>query len=321
MVPGLIIATMLFSCKKNNSTPPPTPVSADTLGPGWSKVKLVEEVYADIFFQNSNTGYILGSGNMYKTIEGGNIWNKLPAPPQNGANIFVTPDGKLFVVNLTDSIYRSTNTGTSFSGFKTNNGSFSDLFFTDNNNGIAVSSNSLSYTLDGGATWLNVPTPSGYPSAPSLNTTCFFVNISTGWVAVRGEIYRPNGSLSNWTKSTFINNAPLSTGGDAMSLFATSASVVYAGCDNGRVYKSVDGGINFTQMVQFPASMNQYMDIHFIGATGYACFGKRIHRTTDSGTTWQMVVSMGSSDIIELHFVDANHGWACTTKGEILKYN
>lgn len=51
--------------------------------------------------------------------------------------------------------------------------------------------------------------------------------------------------------------------------------------------------------------------------------GPYIFKTTDSGNTWTKVVAVASSTpyLMELHFTDANHGWACGSNGMILKFD
>lgn len=315
----IALSSTFFSCKKKDSPVPTTPIT-DTLGIGWSKVKLIDQVFKDIVFQNSNTGYLVGD-NMLKSIEGGNVWNLLPFQPVTPKNISITPDGKLFVVNATDTIYRSVNGGNSFAGFKTTGlGTITDVYILDNTTGFAISGTNLQRTTDAGVTWAAVSPITGFPSASSAECSLFFLDAATGWLSINGEVYKSNGSVNSWTKAIFAGTGP--SLGDEISLYATSASVVYAGCSNGRLYKSTNGGLNFSQVASFPATTNIHMDVHFVDAnTGYACFSKHIYQTSNAGVSWQSVVSMNSSEILELHFVAANQGWACSTKGEVLKFN
>jgi len=49
--------------------------------------------------------------------------------------------------------------------------------------------------------------------------------------------------------------------------------------------------------------------------------GTRIYKTTDAGTTWSVVVALVSASIMEIHFTDAGHGWACCADGDVLRFN
>ena len=69
-------------------------------------------------------------------------------------------------------------------------------------------------------------------------------------------------------------------------------------------------------------SLDVYRDLHFVsGTTGYITEDKAIYKTQDGGNTWSTAVSLVSNYLIEVHFIDANHGWACGLKGTILKYS
>ena len=45
-----------------------------------------------------------------------------------------------------------------------------------------------------------------------------------------------------------------------------------------------------------------------------------LFRSTDGGLTWNKEVILPGRLIIEIHFTDSNHGWACGPNGTILKY-
>ena len=37
--------------------------------------------------------------------------------------------------------------------------------------------------------------------------------------------------------------------------------------------------------------------------------------------TWTIVVTLADTQIMEIHFSDAHHGWACGVKGTVLVFN
>ncbi|MES2774165.1 MAG: hypothetical protein V4722_08270 [Bacteroidota bacterium] len=314
-----LILSGLVACKKDKDPiAPPVVVKADTLTTGWSKKNITRESLSDVFFLNSATGYTLGD-TVYKTTDGGSNWSKLALAKSALINMAVTPDGKIFVVNKYDSIYRSVNAGATFTGTRLSPGHITDIFFLDNNTGFACSSAGLSKTTDGGASWLAVSPLTGLTTTATGDyASLYFVNATTGWLSMKQDIFKTNGGINNWAQCSYGTTAPVSI---QSSLFATSANVVYAGINNGNLYKSTNGGANFSLAASF-ISGSGYLDIHFTSANiGYACFGKRIYRTTDAGANWQPVVSLGEQDVIEIHFTDANHGWGCTSGGSILIYN
>lgn len=317
----LVLIVMLYSCGKDEPVDTPTPplIKADTLTTGWTKLSAGKAFITDVFFNNSSNGYATTDTDILKSTDGGIAWTKLSGFYFSLVNIAVTPDGKLFVANKPSRIVRSTDEGKTFTE---NNFSpatnIRDVFFTDNNTGYTVAGSSVFQTTNGGVTWAPLTTIAG-PGFPGEYNSLFILNTNIGWFTVDVMLYRSTGTLNNWVKSNFTGVGPRS---GFMSVYATSASVVYAGNEN-RIYKSTDGGTNFSEIVQFlPFPNTSYLDIHFTDSnTGYACNGNRIYKTVNAGTTWTPVVSLGESRFVEIHFTDPTHGWGCTDDGFILRFN
>ena len=311
----------IASCKKDNNTntdPNPTPViKPDTLSAGWTKITIKDEAFADIFFQNNLVGYVLGKY-LYKTADGGNTWARSAASLASSANLAVTTDGKVFVAGNTNIMYRSTDGGTSFSTINFTYGKVDDILFIDNNTGYAPYQGGLLQTTDGGITLAPPAGPvTGLNFSGAVYQTAFFINASTGWIANGTDIYKSNGNINTWVKSIFSGT----TSGAAASLYAVSSTLVYVGFNDGKIFKSVDGGLNFSPVAGFTNNVT-FLDIHFTDANnGYASYATKIYKTTDGGTSWQTVVSLGQGVFSEIHFTDATHGWACTSDGGIIKLN
>lgn len=312
---------MLNSCSKsgNNNTVVPPVVIPDTITNGWSKILIPANHASDIFFNNPTNGYAI-MDSLYKSTDGGLSWTKLNAPYGNLINMAVTSDGKLFIVGYGNTIYRSIDGGTSFSSINTNNPGLTDIYFIDNNTGFTGSSTGLYQTTDGGVTWPLVIT-TGLSINSGSYSSFYFINASTGWVSTGGNIFKTNGNINNWTMSNFTGAVP---GNTVLSLFGVSSSIVFSGATDGNIFKSIDGGANFSIVTILPKGLGGnggYLDLHFLSATtGYACYANRIYKTTDGGTNWVKVVSLGSGFFTEIHFTDANHGWGCASGGQILRY-
>ncbi len=293
------------------TVPNPTPViKPDTLTSGWTKVVLAGETgFSDIFFNSSTTGYLAGS-KIYKSTDGGNNW--LPVFSNNNLfNIFMTNDSKAFFVGQAAAVFKTIDGGINFIPTSVP-ATVYDIFFTDNTTGYFIAQDGLYSTTDGGVTWIKLST-TGLPLAVSYSTLAF-VNSTTGWVLVNGSIYKTNGSNLNWQQA-LVNGA---TGSSTfVSVYAISASNIYVTNYSGQVFKSTDGGANFSLLKQLDA--NGYADIHFLtDLIGYVSVGRNVYKTTDGGTNWIKVVSLGQGTLGELHFTDANHGWVCGDNGVVL---
>ena len=307
------------SCSKDN--PAPDPVYADTLSAGWTKTLIDTAVnLTDIYFANNSIGYASGK-NIYRSVNGGITWTNLNVNVTNVLNIAVSPNGNLLAVNQSDTVYRinyGTNqlTKTRISG---SNGFF-DVFFVNNQEGMVAGYSKLYQTIDTGLNWQQVaisyPTSLGIGQRPWIH----FIDNNTGWIASESGIIKTNGNINNWQ----ICNVPPNTFGSSpfSTVFGTNSTTVYM-ANRGRIYKSINGGSDFLQLAQLPpGAEGEIPDLHFVNDnTGYVAAGRKIYKTTDGGLTWQVVVALVNDGIIEIHFTDANHGWACGAGGTILRFN
>ena len=315
---------IITGCNKNSGTSTITPVvpsQPDTLTTGWTRIVVDStDNFNDIYFSNSSIGFLTGRNGAYKSVNGGVSWTKIAYPQIHIVNLSVTPDGKLFGANFSDSIYRSTDAGFTFSNFRIPGGvQVSDVYFIDNNNGFAALASGLARTTDGGITWSVVSTSGLGTTASNGYSSVFFINSTTGWVSRNFDIYKTNGNINNWVKSIIPGIVPNSNA--IIFISAVSSSVVFAGYDNGTIYKSVDGGTTFSLISTLPSSSG-LLDIHFLDVNnGYCGYGNRIYKSTDGGNSWQPVVSLGVGIIVEIHFVDINNGWGCTSSGSIVRFH
>ena len=324
LITSLTLLILFFSCSKSKDLtfkPLPTP-KPDTLGAGWSGVSINDDFFVDIYFINDSIGYVAATTGIYRSTDGGKKWTKIPNIG-GGYNIAATPDGKVFIVsNALGSIYESFDNGNTFSELRNNPGDrISDIYFTGNDTGyIPAGINALLQTVNGGISWPYVKPINGLNLGGAGLYTPFFINGTTGWVSDGNAIFRTNGSINNWIKCGFVS-LPNQTN---ISIFALSPDIVYIGTgDQGHaiIYKSVNGGKDFYATGSLDSDNPGYVDIHFTDEkNGYVSANKKIYQTTDGGTTWKNVVSLGESNIVEIHFTNADHGWACGN-GTILIYN
>jgi photosystem II stability/assembly factor-like uncharacterized protein len=307
------------SCSKDN--PAPAPVYADTLSAGWTKTVIdTAGNLSDIYFADNAVGYLSSNRSIYRSLNGGITWTNLNAN-LNVVNIAVSPNGNLFAVNQSYSVFLINN-GTSqlTNTFISGSNPLFDVFFLNNQEGMVAGYSKLYQTIDTGLTWQQVaisnPTALGIGERPWIH----FIDNNTGWIASESGIIKTNGNISNWQ----ICNVPPNTFDNSSfsTVFGASSTTVYM-ANRGRIYKSINGGTDFLQVAQLPPEAGGVIpDLHFVNDnTGYVNAGNRIYKTTDGGLTWQAVVALGNDYIIEIHFTDANHGWACGTRGTILRFN
>ncbi len=319
----VIIAICFFSfqsCKKSDPAPDPAPgptIKPDTLSAGWSKLSIAGETsLSDIFFISATNGYATSNSDLYRSTDGGINWVKLSLATQNWVNCFVTADGKAFFGAFnSNNIFKTINSGSSFVSSTLDSNPF-DIFFTDNNNGFCIARFGLYSTVDAGVNWQKVTT-TGLPASLNNYASLSLINNSAGWIVTDNGIYRSTGgSFSNW-QASIINGG---TSGSAFAaVYAVSVSTVFATNHYGEIFKSTDGGVNFSFIKKLEDG--GFTDIHFLtDQIGYANAGRSIYKTTDGGINWAKVVSLGQGSITEIHFTDATHGWACGNGGVVLSF-
>ena len=75
--------------------------------------------------------------------------------------------------------------------------------------------------------------------------------------------------------------------GEVRDLLQTAANTLYAATQGGGIYKSTDGGINWTRLASFPEHYVWRLAGHSANnQLVYAANGKGLFRSADGGTTW-----------------------------------
>jgi photosystem II stability/assembly factor-like uncharacterized protein len=313
----LILSIPIFvflSCTKDKNESPVSPPASDTLSVGWKKIPIKDSGFLDIFFIN-NTGFTAGI-NIFKSSDGGENWSKLILP----SGLASTPLFNLTMGSAMNAIFISPtqlvithNGGASFSIKPTPDPALTDIFFTDSTVAYAVGS-SVWKTIDTGDNWKKL-----YDFAlPGAWSSIFFTSGQTGWVSRKTGVYKTLNGGMDWQR-TNTDTFNLDQGG---AIFFLNSDTGYIS-NNISIERTINGGASWNKV--FACSNSTYHDIHFVSANvGYITDGPSIFKTTDGGNTWTKVVALAASitnSLIELHFTDPNHGWACGAKGPILKFN
>jgi hypothetical protein len=126
-------------------------------------------IYAGTGEGYNNGDAIRGAG-IFKSTDGGDTWTGLAATTSDPAfwavnRLAISPDGKVLLAGSASGIYRSTNSGASFTRSPSGISS-QDLVFhpTDSRRAVAAGWGSIASSSDGGLTW---QTAAGFPSTLS----------------------------------------------------------------------------------------------------------------------------------------------------------
>jgi photosystem II stability/assembly factor-like uncharacterized protein len=317
------ISLFMFSCRKKDGMtqdqPPPQPV--DTLAAGWSKVILPDGLHVtDIYFIGA-TGFALGNS-LFKSTDGGLTWQKQTAFSLSGtaSDIAMGSAQNLAIGGNSNSIVTSVNGGAGFTNYNISGAqtSTSGLFYKSPNDVIATGRRTF-LSSDAGLTWQEA---GSIPSSATSYNNVFFLNNSLGWNISDAGLYKTTNGGTTWNKDlpfTFTVEGGLGVVQftDANTGYVSSKTALYKTTNGGGTWSalpSVNSIIAANPAIFFP-------DIHFLSNTlGYFLAGKSLYKTTDGGASWTRVVKMASIDLAEIHFTDANHGWACGDQGTILRF-
>lgn len=290
-------------------------------GLNWNLVDSVNLDFTNLYFLNSNTGFVSGTGSIIrKTTDGGVSWSTKLSNPQTGTlscmNFINSTTG--FSVGGGFSgppgcIYRSTDTGDSWQLVSFTSKYHINSFNFSGNNIVAVGYGGRIFRSSNyGNNWNE--SGSFHPPGSSFYTVSF-IDANTGWTTTgntgSGKIYRTvDGGLS-W--EIIHTGTPYMI--DKLQFF--NANTGYA-IDWRTVYKTTNGGFNWVQMP--PLNINSIScDISFYDLnTGYASgrFGStstypRIIRTTDGAQSWDTIKCIYGqcTDVAAIKFLDNNTGW------------
>jgi photosystem II stability/assembly factor-like uncharacterized protein len=146
-------------------------------------------------------------------------------------------------------------------------------------------------TSDAAANWNNINTG----LVGEVNTIAVAPNApNTIYVGASSGIHRSTDAGATWTKTPTagLPAFPFST---ALAVDPTNSSVVYTGMINGGLFKTTDGGNNWTA-VNIPQNFVTVFTIVFdpaTPATMYVGSGGGLFKSTDSGNTWTPINNFG----------------------------
>ena len=308
----LFAFVLLFGCftachKSSDST---TPVIQDTLQ-AWQKIKTSETLgFSDVWFLNPARGFAAGSSAIYSSSDSGKTWSKIPGIPEGGVN----------------------------------------LYLLNAQRGASLGQQAI-YITDDYTNWRAKPSPASFTGlAPDIRFTSTAICYTSGY----SGLFKTTDTANTWNK---IYNNPVN--GMYFFDDNTGIIYDYTANAPADIYKTTDGGAHWQALGYIPGHANSYNTMQFIdplrgwlsrgdslfntidgGATwygqrsrggiiydiqfldnkiGFLGAGEEIFKTTDGGQTWTRTCKLADEGIVEIFFLDEKTGWACGSKGSILR--
>jgi photosystem II stability/assembly factor-like uncharacterized protein len=267
-----------------------------------------------IHFKDENTGFA-GGFNMasdsvviLRTLNGGNYWEeicKIPGWFCGPYDFDFVNDTLGFGGGQDGVVYRTIDGGSNWELFS-NIGGLNDIYniqFFNSNIGMA----SGMRTTDGGYTW----------SSMNINKTHDFhvINDSSCFTTTFGGIFYTSDFGANWLKVDPDTNEFYT------SVCLATDLVGYASKDPDKIYKTVDGGMNWflydsipdleINQIRFTSENNGYVLGNFYGSM-------RVMKTTDGGQSWSYSL-FGNDRSYAMALINENTVLVPTINGQMFK--
>lgn len=285
-------------------------IYTDNGGVDWNRMTEIQWIdgsrYKDIYFINSNCGWIVSNRGIYSTKDGGSTWTKQIAPQDDDYRIHFTSPLVGWLISDQE-IYSTRDGGITWSPqyFPDVNKPLKDLYFSSSNNGWIVGENGLIlHTEDG---WISQTSPTG-----SNLRAITFSDDSIGWIVGNdGTVLKTVNAGQTWDTIN-LNHADNPNAG-YFDIFFIDPMTGWIGGDG--TFATKDGGKTWDRQ----GPMGYLYAVYFIDRSrGWAVGnGGEIARTTDGGETW-IRTPKGTENFYDVYFVDSLNGWLVGEYGRIL---
>lgn len=203
-------------------------------GTNWNTVynSTTNEIFTDIYFTNTNTGYAVGSyGRQMKTTNAGASWTPTTISSSGSilSSLFFVNETTGYAVGDNNAAVKTTNAGVSWTSMTVASPfiNLSDVFFTDINNGYISCTNGIYRTTNGGSNWNLLNTPSGGYAKVQFRGNYGYA-ITGG-----GKIIKTTDAGTSWIVQPTVTDNGLS------ALYFNSDDYIYAGGLLGTIMKTI----------------------------------------------------------------------------------
>jgi len=312
----LVLPVLFLSCSKPNDNP--SPIATDSLF-SWKVVGNIPSPrgVSDIWFTSPSKGFAaVTDRNLYRTVDSGKTWSIIPNTKDSSAGgmfYFFFVDDKYGFVGGASQLQITKDGGLTWKLVQLPTGSAQNIFFTSRSTGYySDDDHGIFKTTDTGNTWtLN--------HSATTSHAIYFSDPDIGYIlSLDGTLSKTTNGALSWQpvkQNIFHNTQEIEHPYNTLQFLDNLTG--YFGCSSG-VLKTTDGGQSWKNV--YTTISRGAIIKFFTPAAGYYREGSTIHNTTDGGQSWTTSCKLpGQEFFFGMYFIDSTTGWACTSKGNILR--
>ncbi|HNX00122.1 MAG TPA: YCF48-related protein [Candidatus Cloacimonadota bacterium] len=287
-------------------------------GLGGATIKMQDACY------NGTTGYVVAwSSTIYKTTD--NFATFTPIITNFGdyfEGISYNATGDLIAACWKGDMLKSADSGVTWAEKAVPiNFIYGASVVNDNTWFLAGDNGYMTKTTDGGATFQRIVIPTGITATPyEFNRfyTTYFKDANEGWVTGKtsGKIYHTTDGGATWSYYQVPGVTQTKSYYEIQFINATTGFVFGVDVKNA---KTTDGGATWTALGNSGIATGTVLySCYFVSElVGYATStAGKIYLTADGGATWTLI-TVGTTDIMDIYFKDAQHGVFVAKGGNI----
>lgn len=308
-----------FAVASKNSNPDTSSILRTTDGGDSWQIVFTQgsRRFSRVIFINSLTGFISGgSGSgtpyLYKSSDGGNIWNTVPGATLGNAfwnDMSVLNEDTIWLVDansLNGGVFFTSNGGVNWQPqVNYGSGNPSRIYFFDRNLGFASESTGqiLRKTTNSGVNWTTLSTAGAF-------TDMFFFDNMTGWKtgAPGGPGFRKttDGGI-NWFDQTLPSGGNIIapqieklSGLNKDTIYGTGAQIITGSGIRGMINRTTNGGANWTfQVPDSTINIFKYFHIKFVNKSNGWAYNPvtGIHTILGGDPIWLTGITQINSEI------------------------